>query len=37
MEQSGFRTDQEQAYQGAKMGWPRYLDALAGVLAREAA
>jgi uncharacterized protein YndB with AHSA1/START domain len=37
MQQSGFRTDQEQAYQGAKMGWPRYLDALGQVLAKEAA
>lgn len=37
MEQSGFRTDQEQAYQGARMGWPRYLDALDQVLAKEAA
>lgn len=34
MEQSGFRPDQEQAYQGAKAGWPRFLDSLDGVLVR---
>lgn len=28
MEQSGFRPDQEQAYQGAKGGWPKFFDAL---------
>jgi len=32
MEQTGFRPDQEQAYQGALMGWPRFFDALAQVL-----
>jgi uncharacterized protein YndB with AHSA1/START domain len=34
MEQSGFRPDQEQAYQGAKGGWPRFIGALEGVVAR---
>jgi uncharacterized protein YndB with AHSA1/START domain len=34
MEQSGFRADQQQAYQGAQGGWPRFLAALEQVLAR---
>jgi uncharacterized protein YndB with AHSA1/START domain len=34
MEQSGFRPDQEQAYQGAKGGWQRFFAALEQVLAR---
>ena len=34
MEQSGFRPDQQQAYQGAKAGWQRFLAALEQVLAR---
>jgi uncharacterized protein YndB with AHSA1/START domain len=34
MEQEGFRPDQQQAYQGAKFGWPRFLAALEQVLAR---
>ena len=34
MEQSGFRPDQQQAYQGAKGGWPRFLAKLEQVLAR---
>lgn len=34
MEQSGFRPDQQQAYQGAKSGWPRFLANLEQVLAR---
>jgi uncharacterized protein YndB with AHSA1/START domain len=34
MEQSGFRPDQQQAYQGAKGGWPRFFAALEKVLAR---
>jgi len=34
MEQSGFRPDQQQAYQGAKAGWPRFLAGLEQVLAR---
>ena len=34
MEQSGFRPDQEQAYQGAKFGWQRFLGNLDQVLAR---
>ncbi|PCE34159.1 SRPBCC family protein [Burkholderia ubonensis] len=34
MEQSGFRQDQEQAYQGAKYGWQKFLAALEHVLAR---
>lgn len=35
MEQTGFRTDQQQAYQGARYGWPRFFDSLEQVLARE--
>ena len=35
MEQSGFRPDQEQAYQGAKYGWLKFFAALAQLLARE--
>jgi uncharacterized protein YndB with AHSA1/START domain len=34
MEQSGFRADQQQAYQGAKAGWPRFFASLEQVLAR---
>jgi uncharacterized protein YndB with AHSA1/START domain len=34
MEQSGFRADQQQAYQGAKHGWQRFFGALEQVLAR---
>ncbi len=34
MEQSGFRPDQQQAYQGAKSGWQRFLAALEQLLAR---
>jgi len=34
MEQSGFRPDQEQAYQGAQHGWPRFFANLEQVLAR---
>jgi len=34
MEQRGFRLDQQQALQGAKYGWPRFLTALEEVLAR---
>ena len=34
MEQSGFRPDQQQAYQGATYGWPRFLGALEEVVAR---
>jgi uncharacterized protein YndB with AHSA1/START domain len=34
MEQSGFRQDQEQAYQGATYGWQRFVGALEQVLAR---
>lgn len=34
MEQSGFRPDQEQAYQGAKYGWQDFLGKLEQVLAR---
>ena len=33
MEQSGFRPDQKQAYQGARHGWPRFFDKLEKVLA----
>jgi uncharacterized protein YndB with AHSA1/START domain len=34
MEQSGFRPDQRQAYQGAKGGWQRFFATLEQVLAR---
>lgn len=33
MEQSGFRPDQQQAYQGAKYGWQKFLANLEQVLA----
>ena len=33
MEQSGFRPDQQQAYQGAKHGWQRFFANLEQVLA----
>jgi uncharacterized protein YndB with AHSA1/START domain len=33
MEQSGFRPDQKQAYQGAKAGWPQFFAKLEQVLA----
>ena len=34
MEQSGFRTDQKQAYHGARHGWPQFFAKLEQVLAR---
>jgi hypothetical protein len=34
MEQSGFRPDQQQAYQGAKFGWQKLFASLEQVLAR---
>ena len=34
MEQSGFRPDQQQAYNGAKAGWRQFLGALEKVVAR---
>jgi uncharacterized protein YndB with AHSA1/START domain len=34
MEQTGFRSDQQPYYQGAKGGWPRFFAALEQVLAR---
>lgn len=34
MEQSGFRPDQQQAYQGAKFGWARFFEKLEQVVAR---
>jgi len=34
MEQSGFRPDQQQAYHGAKAGWPRFFAKLEQVLAK---
>jgi len=34
MEQSGFRPDQQQAYGGAKAGWPRFFANLEQVVAR---
>ena len=35
MEQTGFRTDQPQYYEGAKAGWPRFVASLEQVLARK--
>jgi uncharacterized protein YndB with AHSA1/START domain len=34
MEQSGFRPDQEQAFQGAKYGWQKFFGSLEEVLGR---
>jgi uncharacterized protein YndB with AHSA1/START domain len=34
LEQSGFRPDQQQAYQGAQAGWPQFLAGLERVVAR---
>lgn len=34
MEQSGFRSDQQQAYQGAQYGWQRFFASLEQVAAR---
>ncbi len=34
MEQSGFRADQQQAYQGATFGWQRFFASLEQVVAR---
>jgi hypothetical protein len=34
MEQSGFRTDQQPYYRGAKAGWPQFLANLEQVLSR---
>ena len=34
MKQSGFRPDQQQAFQGAKFGWRRFFDNLESALAR---
>jgi uncharacterized protein YndB with AHSA1/START domain len=34
MEQTGFKPDQQQAYQGATYGWPKFLANLEQVLAR---
>ncbi len=34
MEQAGFRPNQQQAYGGAKAGWPRFFASLEQVLAR---
>lgn len=34
MEQSGFRPDQQQAFNGAQFGWQKFLTALDEVLAR---
>lgn len=33
MEQSGFRDDQEQAFQGAKFGWKQFFDKMEKMLA----
>jgi uncharacterized protein YndB with AHSA1/START domain len=35
MEQSGFRSNQQQAYQGATYGWQRFLAGLEQVLAKQ--
>ena len=35
MEQRGFRPDQEQAYQGAKIGWRKFVAQLEQVVARD--
>jgi uncharacterized protein YndB with AHSA1/START domain len=35
MEQRGFRADQEQAYQGARIGWRNFLAKLEQVVARD--
>ena len=35
MEQSGFRPDQEQAYQGAGYGWRQFFDKLEQALAKQ--
>ena len=35
VEQVGFKPDQQQAYQGAKAGWPRFFDKLETLSARE--
>jgi uncharacterized protein YndB with AHSA1/START domain len=35
MEQSGFRPDQQQAYQGAKFGWQKFFGSLEQVLAQK--
>ena len=35
MDQTGFRKDQEQAYQGAKFGWRRMIEKLEQVVAEE--
>ena len=34
MEQSGFRPDQQQAYQGAKFGWQKFFAAMEQLLAQ---
>jgi uncharacterized protein YndB with AHSA1/START domain len=34
MEQSGFRADQQQAYQGAQYGWQKFFGSLEQTLAR---
>lgn len=36
MEQSGFRPDQEQAYQGAKFGWQHFFNSLEQLMTKEA-
>lgn len=35
MEQKGFTREQEQAYQGAQMAWPDYVNKLVALLAEE--
>lgn len=36
LEHSGFRPDEQQAYRGARAGWPQYFGALERLLARTA-
>ncbi len=36
MEQSGFRSDQKQAFGGAHAGWKQFFDKLDGLLAKDA-
>jgi uncharacterized protein YndB with AHSA1/START domain len=35
LDQSGFRADQQQAFMGAKAGWPRFVGALEKLLTRD--
>jgi uncharacterized protein YndB with AHSA1/START domain len=35
MEQTGFKSSEEQAYRGAQVGWPRFLEKLEALLAKQ--